>query len=139
VYISLNADNFFTRIRFAIISLIGIRLQNAFIYFCSSISYSALNLTSDLYSFIIRRKSTIKQKLKTSAFIEKLCGASIGFYCYNLFPFNTFELFKFLVFVSSNYTFWVIWCLTKRTIYVYSHVTTFLLYFLIVEKIWICF
>jgi hypothetical protein len=103
IYISFNADDTFTRITFAIISLIGIGLQNTFIYFCSSISYSALNLTSDLYSFLIRRKSTIKQKLKISAFIEKLCGPSIGFYCYNLFPFNTFELFKFLIFVSSNY------------------------------------
>jgi len=72
-------------------------------YVLSTLSSRAHDVTSDLYSFIVRNRSNRRNKLKISAFIEKLCGPTIGIYCYNLFAYTPFEFYKYVAFVSSTY------------------------------------
>jgi len=72
-------------------------------YIASSLSSAAHDFTSDLYGYIVRKRSNLKHKLKISAFIEKLDGSTIGIYCYNLFAFTTIEFYQYLAFISSNY------------------------------------
>jgi hypothetical protein len=103
IHITINSDNAYVSFSYAILSLIAIGTQYVFIYFCSSVSSSAHNLRPELYSFLIRNKSTVKEKLKISAFIEKLSGPIIGFYCYKFFPFTSYKFAEFIAFVSGNY------------------------------------
>ncbi len=71
-----------------------------FNYILGSVSTAAHEPTPH---FLVKYKCNLKLKLKITGFIEKLGGPVIGFYCYNLFPFTTYELYEYLVFVSSNY------------------------------------
>lgn len=72
-------------------------------YIASSLSAAAHDFPSYLHSFIVRNRSNIRNKLKISAFIEKLYETTIGIYCYNLFAFTTFEFYEYLAFISGNY------------------------------------
>jgi hypothetical protein len=45
----------------------------------------------------------LQHRLKISAFIEKLCGPVIGYYCYDLFAFTNYEFYAFVAFVFFNY------------------------------------
>ena len=58
-----------------------------------------------LYSFISRRYSSIllRDRIKINEFIEHLCGPKIGFYCYNLFPMNSFEFFQLMSLFCLNF------------------------------------
>ena len=46
---------------------------------------------------------TIQQRLKLCSFMEKLSGRQIGFYCYDLFPLNSYEFFQYLCRAGSNF------------------------------------
>jgi len=74
-----------------------------FTYMASSLSSSAHDLTSDLYAFMFRNSSILRKKIKIAAYIEKLCGRVIGFYCYEWFAFTTIEFYKYIAFISSTY------------------------------------
>jgi hypothetical protein len=74
-------------------------------YISSSLSSSAHDFTSDLYTFLTNKRIIIllQHRLKISTFIEKLCGPVIGYYCYDLFLFTNYEFFEYVSIVSSNY------------------------------------
>jgi hypothetical protein len=72
----------------------------------SQVSTAAHNITSDLYKFLARnqtRKISLEIKLKISTFIEKLCGPTIGFYCFDWFPFTSLELYEYMYFITGTY------------------------------------
>ena len=48
-----------------------------------------------LYSFLVRNKILIRQKMKIKAFINRLSKHEIGFYCLDLFAMNNREFFNF--------------------------------------------
>ncbi len=75
----------------------------SFQYMSSSLSSAAHNITSNLYTFLFRNRVSIVYKLKICAFIEKLDGPIIGYYCYDLFAFTNYELYQYIAFFSSNY------------------------------------
>jgi hypothetical protein len=74
-------------------------------YVSSSLSSSAHDFTSDSYSFLFNKRIIIPipHRLKVIAFIEKLCGPVIGYYCLDLFPFTNYEFFQFVSFIFCNY------------------------------------
>jgi hypothetical protein len=74
--------------------------------FISRISIFAHNVSSDIHNFLLRKHTTKIQlinKLKISSFIEKLYGTFIGYYCFDLFPFTTFEFYQYMYFISGTY------------------------------------
>jgi len=96
--------NVYMRLLYAITAFGFVFTLYIFTYTASSLSKSAHNLTNDLYSFMFRNKSNLRNKIKILAFIEKLCGPVIGYYCYNLFAFTTLEFYQYMAFISSTYT-----------------------------------
>jgi len=72
-------------------------------YISSSLSSAAHDFTADLYTFLASKTTLVQHKLKICAFIEKLCGPVIGYYCYDLFAFNNYEFYEFVSFVFCNY------------------------------------
>ena len=44
-----------------------------------------------------------RQRWKLLSFIEKMSGRQIGFYCYDLFPMNSYEFYQYLYIAGSNY------------------------------------
>jgi hypothetical protein len=55
----------------------------------NSIMSSSMILSSEI-------NLNYKLRLKISGFIEKLAGPSIGFYCYDLFAFNSYNFYRFI-------------------------------------------
>ena len=58
-----------------------------------------MNHTGHIQNYIlllIKNRLTFRQRWKLLAFIEKLSGRPIGFYCYDLFPMNNYEFYKCL-------------------------------------------
>jgi hypothetical protein len=83
-------------------TLLGMLFEyNIVNYISSSLSSSA----HDLYSFLSNKKIiiSVQHRLKITAFIEKLCGPVIGYYCLDLLPFTNYEFFVFISFIFSNY------------------------------------
>ena len=72
-------------------------------FVCSEIPKSAHKSYPLLFSFIHRNRIPLKHKLKILSFIEKLSGPDIGFYCYNLFPMNSYEFYQFIYISAVNY------------------------------------
>jgi hypothetical protein len=74
-------------------------------YISSSLSSSAHDFTSDLYSFLFNKTIIIpvQHRLKICEFIEKLYGPVIGYYCYNFFAFTNYEFYEYVSIVSCNY------------------------------------
>jgi len=103
LHMTLSVNNSFARLVYGLFALIVMAFLYAVIYSAASVTESAHDLTTDLYSFLLRNRPTIKQKLKIIAFIEKLSGPKIGFYCYHFFPLTYFEFYKYLFFVFSLY------------------------------------
>jgi hypothetical protein len=94
-------------ILFRSLYLIGLTILSTILftvnYMSSSLSSSAHDFISDLHTFLVSKKIPVQHKLKISAFIEKLCGPVIGYYCYDLFPFTNYEFYRYVSFVSINY------------------------------------
>jgi len=95
--------NLYMRMLYIMVFCLVVLTLYVYTYIASSLSFAAHDLTADVHAFIVRNRSNLRNKLKISAFIEKLCGPTIGIYCYNLFAFNTFEFYQYIAFVSSNY------------------------------------
>jgi hypothetical protein len=72
-------------------------------YISSSLSSSAHDFTADLYTFLTSKTISVQHRLKTCAFIEKLCGPDIGYYCCDLFAFTNYKFYEFVYFVFYNY------------------------------------
>ncbi len=97
VYYTLTEVNIYLRIFY------GFLVYNFFYttfvanYICSSLSSSAHDFTSGLYAFLSNKRIIIpvQHRLKISAFVEKLCGPVIGFYCYDFFPFTNYEFYQY--------------------------------------------
>ena len=64
---------------------------------CANISRSAKSPRVYLYKCFTRKHLSVKQKLRIINFIERLCGPDIGLYCYDLFPMNNLEFYKYCV------------------------------------------
>jgi len=50
-----------------------------------------------------RRVLSVRDRLRVQAFIERLCGPAIGYYCYDLFPMNGYEFAQYLLISGANY------------------------------------
>jgi hypothetical protein len=105
VYITISEANYFLRIFYALVAIVLSLIVFIANYISSSLSSSAHDFTSDLYSFLFNPRIiiSVQHRLKICAFIEKLCGPVIGYYCYDLFPFTNYEFYEFVSFVFSNY------------------------------------
>jgi hypothetical protein len=105
VYMTTFEVNYLLRIFYALTAIVLSLLVFITNYISSSLSSSAHDFTSDLYSFLFNPRIiiSVQYRLKISAFIEKLCGPVIGYYCYDLFPFTNFEFYEYVSFVFSNY------------------------------------
>jgi hypothetical protein len=103
VYMSVSETNTLFRSLY----LIGLTILSTILfivnYMSSSLSSSAHDFTSDLYTFLVSKRIPVQHKLKISSFIEKLCGPVIGYYCYELFPFTNYEFYQYVSFVFTNY------------------------------------
>ena len=55
-----------------------------------------------LYKYL-DRSLTLRHRMKIMAFIEKLCGPDIGFYCLDLFPMNNYEFYLYITNCVKNY------------------------------------
>jgi len=100
IYKSINV---YMRILYSLITIQIVGVLYIFTYGLSSLSTSAHNITSDLYTFMFRNRSSFRNKIKILAFIEKLCGPVIGFYCYDLFAFTTIEFYEYMALLTSTY------------------------------------
>jgi hypothetical protein len=49
-----------------------------------------------MYKFLNEKQISIERKLKIDAFIEKMSGPVIGFYGLDFFPFNSYELYRYM-------------------------------------------
>ena len=66
---------------------------------------SAHKSYSTLFSIITnnRFRMRFRQRWKLLSFMEKLSGPEIGFYCYDLFPMNSYEFYEYIYIAGSNY------------------------------------
>ena len=56
-----------------------------------------------LHRYMAENNLPTKQRLKTMEIIERLCGPDIGFYCYDLFPMNSYEFYIYVSNCCKNY------------------------------------
>ena len=61
----------------------------------SQISVKAHRPRLLLYGYLNENSLKLRDRMKIMSFIEWLCGPDIGFYCYNLFPMNSYEFGKY--------------------------------------------
>ena len=75
--------------------------------FSSLISQSAEKPRKHLYKCfaqrILKKSLTQKKRLKVMAFVEKLSGPDIGFYCWDLFAMNNNQFFFYVANCASSY------------------------------------
>ena len=69
----------------------GISVGNLMISLISKASILPLKY---LHRYMAENQLPTKQRLKTMEMIERLCGPDIGFYCYDLFPMNSYEFYE---------------------------------------------
>ena len=69
----------------------------------AQISGSSRRPRNTIYRHMIHKQLSPKERLKLSAFIEKLDGPDIGIYCWNLFPMNNYEFYLYVANCTSTY------------------------------------
>ena len=89
--------NFYIRLLKALVLIALIFMLFMLNYICASVTKTAHNSRLRLYRILTYRKLSVIQKIKVQAFVEKLSGPDIGFYCYKLFAMNKLEFFKYLL------------------------------------------
>ena len=91
-------DNFFiTRIFNCVIAVVVFGVVFSLTLFSSLISESAKAPTKPLYKYLMKNKTlTMKERLKIESFIARLDKRDIGFYCWKLFPMNSFRFFEYV-------------------------------------------
>ena len=82
---------------FAFSLIFGVILLN------SQITKTAHRPRLFLYKYLCQDSLPFKHRMKIMAFIEKLCGPDIGFYCLDLFSLNSYEFYKYCAFCVSFY------------------------------------
>ena len=70
---------------------------------CASVTSCAHKPLKHMYQLFQKNKVSPIHKLKALAFIEKLSGPDIGFYCYNLYPMNNNQFYKSTCGWAYNY------------------------------------
>jgi hypothetical protein len=106
LHLTIYCKNLYLRSFHALFLAQAVILLFIFTFITSRISVFAHNVSSDIHKFLLRKHTTkilLINKLKISAFIEKLYGTCIGYYCFDLFPFTTFEFYQYMYFVSGTY------------------------------------
>ena len=93
------------RIMCVIMAVITGCLKFMISYIASSVMLAAHRPQSGLYVSLVNidSKMSLKKKLKIERFIERLSGPEIGFYCYDLFPINTYHFFDYLLDSIASY------------------------------------
>ena len=71
----------------------------------SMVSKSAHKCYPLLYSILMTRSLTYRQRLRIESMISRLSGPVIGFYCLDLFPINSYEFFQLIYIWGLNYFF----------------------------------
>ena len=71
--------------------------------FSSLISGSSRKPRKLFFDYLFRNNFNPMEGLKVMAFIEKLSGPDIGFYCWNLFPMNNYRFYKYVVSCAITY------------------------------------
>jgi hypothetical protein len=106
LHLSIYCENLYLRSFYALLLVLSVSLLFFFTFMISRISVVAHNVSSDIHKFLLRKHTTNIQlinKFKISAFIEKLYGSCIGYYCFDLFPFTTYEFYEYMYFISGTY------------------------------------
>jgi hypothetical protein len=106
LHLSLYCQNLYLRLFYVLLLAQLVILLFILTFMISRISIFAHNVSSDIHKFLLRKHTTKIQlinKLKISSFIEKLYGTCIGYYCFDLFPFTTFEFYEYMYFISGTY------------------------------------
>lgn len=102
--LALNSTfNLYIRIAYYVVIVQICIALYVFNYIASSYSSSAHSFTSIMYKFLNEKQISIEHKLKINTFIEKITGPAIGFYCLDFFPFNSYELYRYIMFISASY------------------------------------
>ena len=70
---------------------------------CTLVTKNAHKSQSNGYKCLVINRYSLRQKWKIQAFIERLSGPDIGFYCYDLFPMNNYEFYQYLVNCIMNH------------------------------------
>jgi hypothetical protein len=106
LHMTIHSENFYLRSFYALFLAQVVIFIFFFTFMISRISIAAHNVSPDIHKFLSRKHTTRIQlinKLKISAFIEKLYGTCIGYYCFDLFPFTTSEFYQYMYFISGTY------------------------------------
>jgi hypothetical protein len=106
LHLTIYCENLYLRSFYALFLAQAVILLFILTFMISRISIFAHNVSSDLHKFLLRKHTTkilLINKLKISAFIEKLYGTCIGCYCFDLFAFTTFEFYQYMYFISGTY------------------------------------
>ena len=69
------------------------------------ISKSAHKCYPLLYSILMTRSLTYRQRLRIESMISRLSGPVIGFYCLDLFAVNSYEFSQLILISVANYLF----------------------------------
>ena len=72
---------------------------------CTWVSRAAHKSYPILYRLILHmdRRYPLRHRLRVQSFIERLSGPEITFYCYDMFPMNSYEFYQFVCIAGSNY------------------------------------
>ena len=104
IYLTHAKDTgFYPRFVFAFVFSVVFRALFSSTLMCTMVSKAAHRSNKVLHRFILSPKLSFQRRLKIMAFIEKLSGPDIGYYCYNLFPMNYYELYKYISIIVLNY------------------------------------
>ena len=87
------------------ITLVGLSISITYmVFFMSGVTRISNKPLDMMYKILIRMRLNRNQVLKVNEFIEHLSdGPKIGFYCLDLFPMNSLEFFKYIVFSCFCY------------------------------------
>ena len=72
-------------------------------FLCASVTSCAHKPLKQFYDLYKRDGISIRLKLKVVAFMEKLSGPDIGFYCYDLYPMNNNQFYRYVCGWAYNY------------------------------------
>ena len=106
LYMSYHSDsNVLSRILMIILIFVGPSLifyTNVMSTWIAKAAHKPLALVLS-YMSSRRRVLSVRDRLRVQAFIERLCGPAIGYYCYDLFPMNSHAFAQYLIISCANY------------------------------------
>ena len=87
---------------FTLFELGAILLVTGFCTWIINAAHSPYNML-EMYLSKHTTRITISTRLKIMTYIERLFGPDIGFYCYDLFPMNSYEFYQMIAISVCNY------------------------------------